>query len=379
MAHDAGRPRMSTAVTTNSIRDRVRDADARGTPLRVSGRGTWMDAGRRVRASETVSTRDLTGIVEYVPGDLTLTARAGTTLEEISAATAEHNQWLALDPYGAPDSSIGATASTASYGPLATAFGTPRDLVLGLEFVSGRGMIARGGGRVVKNVAGFDITRLLTGSWGSLGVITEVTVRLHARPEADVSVAVTLANSKEGAGQVRQLLRRASFTPYACEVLDSGVALLRLGGNKESVAAQRTALVELGEVRDVDTSRWKELRESEPAAAIVFRFSRQPSDIDRTWADAARIVAGCKGATMQATPARGVVRVVIPSSAENSATLLAAFKKASDLPKRVGERLPAELWPAFSIPAASDELSERVKLAFDPRNVLNPGIFGEQA
>src|SRR5439155_9619738 len=102
------------------------------------------------------------GIVEYVPGDLTLTARAGTTLAEIRDATAAEQQWLALDPHGSDDGTIGATVATASAGPLATAFGTPRDLVLGVEFLTGGGALARGGGRVVKNVAGFDLVRLLT-------------------------------------------------------------------------------------------------------------------------------------------------------------------------------------------------------------------------
>ena len=91
---------------------------ARGTTLRIVGRGTWLDAGRPVQATETLSTRELSGITEYVPGDLTLTARAGTTLGEIRDATAAHGQWLALDPYGTDDGTIGATVATGSAGPL---------------------------------------------------------------------------------------------------------------------------------------------------------------------------------------------------------------------------------------------------------------------
>src|SRR5438552_6449213 len=125
--------------SVDALRDRVRDAADRRTPLRVVGRGTWLDAGRPVVANESVSTRDLTGITEYVPGDLTLTARAGTTLEEIRLATAAHDQWLALDPYGGDEGTLGATIATASAGPLSTSFGTPRDLMLGLEFVTGEG------------------------------------------------------------------------------------------------------------------------------------------------------------------------------------------------------------------------------------------------
>src|SRR5207302_9995395 len=141
---------------------------------------------------------------------------------------------------GADDGTIGATAATASAGPLATFFGTPRDLILGVEFVTGRGQIARGGGRVVKNVAGFDLTRLLVGSWGTLGVITEVTVRLHARPEVDVSLGIQLET--HDVASVRAHFRRLPFKPYACEVVnaalgrellgvDAPMALIRLGGN----------------------------------------------------------------------------------------------------------------------------------------------------
>ena len=130
----------SADVARDRIRDRIQDARARGTALRVAGRGTWLDAGRPVRASEMLSTRELSGIVEYVPGDLTITARAGTTLDEIRDATAAHGQWLALDPHGAPDGTIGATLATASSGPLSTFFGGPRDLALGVEFVSGTGV-----------------------------------------------------------------------------------------------------------------------------------------------------------------------------------------------------------------------------------------------
>ena len=93
------------------------------TPLRIVGGGTWLDAGRPVAATETLSTREHSGITEYVPGDLTLTARAGTTLGEIRDATAAHGQWLALDPYGADDGTLGATIATGAAGPLSTFFG----------------------------------------------------------------------------------------------------------------------------------------------------------------------------------------------------------------------------------------------------------------
>ncbi len=362
-------------VAVTALRDRVRDAATRGASLRIAGNGRWLDAGRPVRATETLPTRELAGIVEYVPGDLTLTARAGTTLAEIREATSPHNQWLALDPHGDDEGTLGATVATASAGPLATHFGTPRDLVLGAEFVSGAGAVVRGGGRVVKNVAGFDLTRLIIGSWGTLGVLTEITVRLHARPASDVTCAARIDPSH--VGRVRTLLRRLPFTPFACEVLNTTLAqrllgraettvLFRLGGNADDVAAQRTALAELGELADVNPAVWTGLRSADADALAVVRLSDSPSNIESTWSASARI----DGALVHASPARGIVRAIVPVGH-------AAATAVSDVPAGmtvIGERLPASLWAR--VPFQRGALPPRIKAAFDPSNVLNPGILG---
>jgi glycolate oxidase FAD binding subunit len=363
--------------TTAAVRARVVAASSRGTSLRIVGRGAWLDAGRPVRATEMLSLEGLTGITEYVPGDLVLTARAGTTLGEIRQATAEHGQWLALDAYGGDDSTIGAVVSTGSNGPLLTSFGKPRDLVLGLEFVSGTGAIARGGGRVVKNVAGFDLARLLCSSWGTLGVITEVTVRVHARPERDESFAIAI-DGAGAAGRVRQVLRRLPFAPYACEVVNEALAqhlfgkaevtaIIRLGGNGEAVDAQQKAFSELGDARLVDTTVWDRLRTCEPALSNVFRLSQLPSEIDKLWASGRPL----SNAFIHATPMRGVVRFIMPRSANE------ALPTVSPRVKRFGERLAPDLWPQFPAPASM--IASRIKKAFDPRNVLNPGILGDFA
>ena len=377
-----------TAIAVDSVdavRDTVRDAASRGLGLRVVGRGAWLDAGRPVRAAGVLSTRELTGIVDYVPGDLTLTARAGTSLAEIREATSAHNQWLALDPLGRDDGSIGATVATASAGALATYFGTPRDLVLGLEFVTGAGTIARGGGRVVKNVAGFDITRLLTGSWGTLGVITEVSLRLHARPEADLSIGVPIRGEAGDLARIREALRRFPFTPYACEVVnaplartvgagDAPIALFRLGGNGEAVDAQRAALVELGEPADIDAGSWTSLRAAEPREAFVLRLSRRPADIGSVWQEAMRIAEACPGTLLHARPLRGIVRCIVPANDAAAEGLQRSLASAQST--RIGERLSAELWRA-SFAASGREIDGRVKSAFDPAGILNPGILGE--
>jgi glycolate oxidase FAD binding subunit len=398
MAHGArseasGHVTVAVLDSVAAIREAVLEASRAHKTLRIVARGTWLDAGHPVQASETLSTRELAGITEYVPGDLTLTALAGTTLGEIRAATARHGQWLALDPYGMDDGTIGATVATGSAGPLVTSFGRPRDLVLGVEFVTGAGVVARGGGRVVKNVAGFDLARLLTGSWGTLGVITEVTVRLHARPESDESVAISLDERLTPAAErVRQLLRRLPFAPYACEVVNDSLArhlgvsagvavLVRMGGNRESVRAQRAAFNELGDVREIDANVWSSLRESEPAGVNVLRLSRLPSEIGSTWSDAKAIGATCGGnaAFLHATPSRGVVRCIVPRGDAAARARLRDVLAAPTTATRVGERLEAELWPLVSSLSPSDSLAQRVRSAFDPHAILNPGVLGAMA
>ncbi len=377
-----------TAVAIESVaaaRERILDAANRGVGLRIAGSGTWLDAGRAVAASETISTRELAGIVEYVPGDLTLTARGGTTLADVRDATSAHGQWRALDPPGSSDGTLGAVVSTASSGPLRTYFGTPRDLVLGVEFITGTGAVARGGGRVVKNVAGFDLTRLITGSWGSLGVITEVTVRLHARPQADETIGVAL-HGDDAISRARHLLRRLPFTPYAFEIVNGtlgnligggdAMAMVRLGGNTEAVRAQRDALAEIGDARELDPGLWNVFASVEPDQAVVFRLSGLPTDIERAWNAASTLASQIEGMMIHATPARGVVRCIAPSTPNAVAVLRRAF---ASLPTagRIGERLPADLWSLCSPPPTADAISSGIKQTFDPRGVLNPGIFGE--
>jgi glycolate oxidase FAD binding subunit len=366
---------LAVESTVNRLRDQIREAAERGVALRVRAAGTWMDAGAPVVASESISIAEHSGIVAYVPGDLTMTVRGGTTLAEIREATAAHNQWLALDPHGTDDGTIGATTVTASAGPLATFFGTPRDLVLGVEFVTGTGAIARGGGRVVKNVAGFDLTRLLIGSWGTLGVVTEVTVRLHAKPEADRSL---MAGVDDGSiGRVRALLRRLPFKPYACEVVNAPLAgaltgsaqtsvLVRLAGNTEAVAAQAAAFAELGAPTEVDSTVWTKLRSIEPPGASVVRLSDLPSEIGRTWQAATAF-----HAFAHASPARGIVRLIARDSAALSAP---APSDGATGPTRIAERLPGDQWGNFAAPAS--DLNVRIKRTFDPANVLNRGILG---
>jgi glycolate oxidase FAD binding subunit len=369
------------------LRDLVRDAVDRRARLRIVGRGTWLDAGRPVRDAHLVRLDALTGIVDYTPGDLTLTARAGTTLAEISEATAAHGQMLALAPWGGDGGSLGAAAATASAGPMSGTLGTPRDIVIGLEAVTGTGDVVRGGGRVVKNVAGFDLTRLMIGAWGTLGVLTEVSVRLRGLPERDVTVALPAPDATPALADLLVRLRTAAIAPIALEIVDTALVrhlglgaepliLARLTGNDEAVNAQREALTALGDVNDVAGDVWARLRVAEPPDASVLRLSSPVGRLAELWATANRL-AVASGGFAHTSVLRSVARVVMPhaNGLLPHAALDALQASARDV--RIFERLPSSLWPTLSPSAASDPLSRGVRAAFDPHRLLNPGILGE--
>jgi len=374
-------------VSTASIAQTVRDSGASRTPLRIIGRSHWLSAGRPVKAETTLTMGADQGVVGYTPGDLTLTVRAGTSLREIEQLTAEHGQWLPLDPYGDADGTIGATIATASSGPLSTAFGTPRDLLLGIEFVTGRGEIVRAGGKVVKNVAGFHLPRLLTGSWGTLGVITEATVRLYGRPQSDRTVAMRLDGREREIADFLERMAGAPITPFAMELVSGAVAkalglshhptcLVRLGGNSAAVDFQLITLARLGRTDEVDTRVWEALRLLDADADFVIRLSGLPARLRA--AAGAMMIDSIPGVFTSINLARGIVRIAVTRSASD--TDLASAGLALDGPVEgsfVFERLPAETWKAVSPTVVADPLSQGIKKAYDPFNVLNPGILGD--
>ncbi len=378
------------AASLNPIQDLVQDAIEARTPLRIAGRSHWIDAGRPVEATRIASVAAHAGVVDYVPGDLTITVRGGTTLHDLGVVTTAENQWLPLDPHGVADGTIGATIATGSFGPLAHAFGRARDLLLGIEFVSGDGRIVRGGGRVVKNVAGFDLTRLMTGSWGTLGVITEATLRLYSRPQAFQAVAMA---APHGATQLQQRLASildAPVTPFAVELLSPAIAarsgmnesstiVIELGGNAASVLAQRDTLARLGGLTELPLSPLQLLRRTESEgmadeSPIVFRLSSLPAHVAGIWTAALAGFADTPDAMIHATPSLGIVRCIVP----RRVGVEAIQRVVSSMPgvTVIYERLPAAMWPVLSPSVVSDRLSAGIMNAFDPHRLLNPGILG---
>lgn len=377
---------VATGVT--AIAEQVREARARSEPLRIVAGGHWLDAGRPHLAARRLELGALSGIVSYEPGDLTLTARAATSLAEIESVTAAEAQWLTLDPYGSSAGTLGATVATGSWGPLASAYGTPRDHVLGCEFVTGVGDVVRAGGRVVKNVAGFDLVRLVTGSWGTLGALTEMTVRLRARPEEDLTLFASVggSNAESIATAAWRWTRESDYRPLAAELLSPSLAraiggdgdaqlLVRLGGNAAFVRAARDSVASVGEVREISVDAWQRLRTQEPPGAIVFRASTLPSRIGMLFAQLAPLTEDL-GGFAHATLSRGVVRCVIPTSHNHVAftALSASLVALGSTATIVGERMPASLWSVVSRDLDSAALAGRVRQAFDPDRVMNRSV-----
>lgn len=264
---------MTRPTTLQELTDIIRASASNSQPLRIIGQGTWLDGGATVRPdADPLHLDAFGGIIEYEPGDLTITAGAATTIAELDAVTAPHNQWCPLAPWGGDAGSVGATIATATAGPYAHALGMPRDLVLGLECVDGTGKVLRPGGKVVKNVAGFDLTRLMTGSWGTLAVLTRASLRLRARPAVDETWVVPIAEDVDE-GIVRRIdeLGRGTTPPAALELLDANMSrhvgldaqphvLLRLAGNAGFVSESRRRLSALGAALPVDREIWQRLR-----------------------------------------------------------------------------------------------------------------------
>jgi len=378
------------AEATDELAARVRGAHAAHETLRVVGSGSWLDAGRPVTHHGEVSVAALSGVVEYTPGDLVLTVRAGTTLAAIAEITAEHGQWLALDPPGSAASTIGATIATATSGPLALGSGTVRDLVLGLSQIIGTGTRVQVGGRVVKNVAGY--AGLATGSFGTLGVITEVSVRLHARPACDATFVVS-HDEVEALLAITARLGHNTLAFGALEVLNPALAeavgigsggawvlLARAIGNPAAVQALRQSLAALADVCDADTQLWHALQKSDGDAATL-RVSAPPAHIGRTVTQTQLAFAN-HATRLRVTPHRGTVRIAVPHAEPLPAvawtTALASTLEqlSSHVHKVVGERLPSRVWRV--LPATTvDPISRRIRDAFDPHRIMNRGIFGE--
>ena len=208
------------------------------------GRGSWLHGGQPPQGVDVVvSTERMNDISAYEPADQFIEAQAGAELDALERRTLECRQWLALDAPGGERGTLGAMVAVGAAGPLQAGFGSPRDQVLGATLVTGDGRVLGLGGRVVKNVAGFDLLKLVTGSWGTLGMITSVTMRLHPVPASDRTLLFKAADVVEGAA----LACRLAQTPLSLAAVE-----LLVPGDGESGEGALSPLVAVRILESVD-------------------------------------------------------------------------------------------------------------------------------
>jgi FAD/FMN-containing dehydrogenase len=246
-----GVPR-ATPDTPDALTLVCRLAHEEGWKIRVEGRGTWLPSD--APADLAVSTRGLEQIVSVSPADLVATVQAGTSFEALRRRLADYGMWLAVDPPGRPERSIGSVVATATAGPLRQGFGPVRDHVLGCAVATGDGRLVNAGGRVVKNVAGFDLTKLQVGGFGGFGIIAEIHLRLRALPRADVTLLARGARDRLTSG-AREMID-AQVLPGALELLSPALAAeadwvlaARFVGTDPAVQADVRRLGSVGELQ----------------------------------------------------------------------------------------------------------------------------------
>jgi glycolate oxidase FAD binding subunit len=234
----------------------LRRASADGLTVSIDGAG----------GDVVLSLGRLTRVLEHEAGDLTCTVEAGIRLSDLQERLAGHGQMLALDPPGDP--TIGACIAGDLFGPLRHRYGTVRDLLLGVTVVLGDGLVASSGGKVVKNVAGYDLGKLFCGSRGTLGAVVRASLRLHPLPAASGTV-VAPARSAEDAERKRQAILRSTLVPSALDATPKRVAVL-FGGSAAAVRDQIEGARELIGGEETGDDVWEEVRDRpRPVSAMA--------------------------------------------------------------------------------------------------------------
>ena len=369
--------------TEAQLVEAVQAAIAERRRLEILGLGSKRAIGRPVQADAVLDLSGLKGILAYDPAELVLTARAGTPLSEIEAAMGEARQHFAFEPFrpaallGSADQTLGGLVAAGLAGPRRIQAGSVRDHVLGFSGVSGRGEAFKAGGKVVKNVTGFDLSKLMAGSWGTLAVLSEITLKALPRPETAQTLAVSGLSEAEGGAFLAAAMGSAADVTGAA--MAGGQALVRLEGIAPSVAYRAGLIRALtgGEVTVHDAAAsaatWAAIRDGAAFAdrpGVVWRVSCAPSA-------GPGLVAALRGEMpveavydWQAglvwlrldAPHAELLRTHLARAGGGHATLIRA-----DAPTRRATPCFQPQDPALAA------LTQRVRAAFDPLGLFNPG------
>jgi glycolate oxidase FAD binding subunit len=388
-------------------------ASEEGIAVMPWGGGTTISVGATAtKLGIVLGLRRLNRLLEHEPGDLTATAQAGMTLEAFQRALGTGGQWLSLDPPFGERATLGGILACNASGPRRHLYGTARDLLIGLTVVSADGAVVRGGGKVVKNVAGYDLPKLYIGSFGTLGVIVEATLKLRPLPEEDRLILARFEEFKDCA-QAARLVLTSDLIPSAMDLLDAGALrglrlaggpgaggalLLGFDGVREQVEWQceeaKRVLAGAGPVEhrllegQVREETWRVVREvgwrlsGDPGA--VLKLAVLPTRVCEV-IEQSREAARRNGlnAAFAAHAAVGVVTAVLAAGGESPRSLVATLREWRELVRTAGgqavlERAPlavkeqVEVWEA---PGPAFRIMERIKTQLDPKGILNPGRF----
>ena len=344
-----------------SFQDTLQAAGRNATALSITGSGSKTFYGRQPQGND-FTVREYAGVIDYSPTELVITARAGTPLAEIEAVLAGENQILAFEPpFFGPAATLGGTIACGLSGPRRPYAGAARDFVLGITCLNGKGEHLRFGGQVMKNVAGYDVSRTLTGSLGTLAVLLDISLKVLPRAETDI----TLCRDTSPAEAIRLMNRWAGQPlPLSAACCYDGQLAVRLSGNTRGVQAAVKKIG--GEHMDTAQSFWDDLREHRHAvfsgAEPLWRLSVPPAtaplplegDCLLDWGGAQRWI-----------------RTPLPAG-QIRAAATAAGGHASLFR---GDDRDTVFQP---LPAALLALHQRLKHSFDPEGILNPGrMFAE--
>jgi glycolate oxidase FAD binding subunit len=379
-----------TPATLAELRDIVTDAAASGQKLEIRGGGSKADTGAPDRDAVILSMAGFSGIVDYDPAELVLDVRAATPLAEIESLIAEKGQMLAFEPYdhgpifGQPagGATIGGVIAASVAGSARLTAGAARDHFLGFEAVSGRGEVFVGGAKVVKNVTGYDLPKILAGSWGRLAAMTRVTLKVLPRPRTRVTLALQGLSPPQAVAAMALAMRsQAEVTAagYLPAAVNNGVSLtaFRLQGFGPSVAARGTMLASLFDsINRLEESEadsfWQSIRDTtrlDPALPL-WRINIPPSG-------GCAVVAQLRLASWYFDWAGGLIWANFEG---DPVQLRAAASAAGGHAMLV--RAPAALravTPVFQPePRAVAALTARVRQNFDPHGVFEVGRFLDQ-
>lgn len=384
--------------TSAELAEVVRRADEHRWGILPCGNGSklgWGGLGSKINL--LVSTQRLNRLIEHAVGDLTVTAEAGMRFADLQTCLAKAGQFLAIDPAYPETATLGGIVATSDAGSLRQRYGGVRDMLLGLSLVRADGAIAKAGGRVVKNVAGYDLMKLMTGSYGTLGILSQVTFRLY--PLQVDSQTVVLTGEATAIAQATQTLLHSALTPTALDVLSaSTVTSLQIGKGMglvtrfqsmaSSVKVQVERVLELGQMlglssnlyTDTDEKQlWQQLAAptldtSEP---IVCKIGIRPAEAIATLSQTEAITSQTARGVIHASS--GLGKLYLDSQATSLAILLElrALYQASGgflsvLEAPIAVKQEFEVW---GYAGSGLDLMRRLKHQFDPKNLLSPHRF----